>query len=154
MQMPLGASQLVFLVLTTTVATFFRNTRVAMMILNTTVSLIGMVLVWKLDESHAEARVAGLALTVAFAANTPLSLSLISSNVAGFTKRSLTSAFIFIGYCVGNIAGPQFFYEREEPHYQVSPGPFPISSLHCPVSTPSTPLFLPLRTHPSQQTKP
>ncbi|KAL2822923.1 major facilitator superfamily domain-containing protein [Aspergillus granulosus] len=118
MQMPLGASQLVFLVLTTSFATFVRNTRVLMMIFNTTVSLIGMVLVWKLDESHAEARVAGLALTVAFAANTPLSLSLISSNVAGFTKRSLTSAFIFIGYCVGNIAGPQFFYEREEPHYQ------------------------------------
>jgi uncharacterized transporter YbjL len=133
MQMPLGASQLVFLVLTTTVATFSRNTRVAMMILNTTVSLIGMVLVWKLDESHAEARVAGLALTVAFAANTPLSLSLISSNVAGLTKRSLTSAFIFIGYCVGNIAGPQFFYEREEPHYQVS---------HLSLVTPSIPSTL------------
>ncbi|KAL4782146.1 major facilitator superfamily domain-containing protein [Aspergillus varians] len=117
MQMPLGAAQLVFLVLTTTIATFIPNTRVLMMIFNTTVSLIGMALVWKLDESHAEGRVACLALSAVFAANTPLSLSLISSNVAGFTKRSLTGAFIFIGYCVGNIVAPQFFYEREEPGY-------------------------------------
>ncbi|KAL2869164.1 major facilitator superfamily domain-containing protein [Aspergillus lucknowensis] len=118
MQMPLGAAQLVFLVLTTGFATLLPNTRVIMMIFNTSVSLMGMILVWKLDASHAEARVAGLALSVVFAANTPLSLSLISSNVAGFTKRSFTSAFIFIGYCVGNIAGPQFFYESEEPQYQ------------------------------------
>ncbi|KAL4918321.1 major facilitator superfamily domain-containing protein [Aspergillus aurantiobrunneus] len=117
MQMPLGAAQIVFLVLTTGFATFVANTRVLMMIFNTAVSLAGMILVWKLDASHAEARVAGLALSAVFAANTPLSLSLISSNVAGFTKRSITSAFIFIGYCVGNIAGPQFFYESEEPHY-------------------------------------
>ncbi|KAI9373345.1 major facilitator superfamily domain-containing protein [Aspergillus egyptiacus] len=117
LQMPLGGSQIVFLLLTTTIATLVRHTRVAMMIFNTAVAVVGMTLVWKLDDAHAEARVAGLALTVAFAANMPLSLSLISSNVAGFTKRSITSAFMFIGYCVGNIAGPQFFYESEEPHY-------------------------------------
>ncbi|KAL4798008.1 major facilitator superfamily domain-containing protein [Aspergillus venezuelensis] len=117
MQMPLGAAQLVFIVLTTGFATLVPNTRTLMMIFNTSVSVVGMVLVWKLDESHAEARVAGLALSAVFAANTPLSLSLISSNIAGFTKRSLTSALLFIGYCVGNIAGPQFFYEREEPDY-------------------------------------
>ncbi|KAL3475561.1 major facilitator superfamily domain-containing protein [Aspergillus californicus] len=117
MQMPLGAAQLVFIVLTTGFATLFKNTRVAMMIFNTSVSVIGMVLVWKLDNTHAEARVAGLALSAVFAANTPLSLSIISSNVAGFTKRSITSAMLFIGYCVGNIAGPQFFYESEEPAY-------------------------------------
>ncbi|KAL2817058.1 major facilitator superfamily domain-containing protein [Aspergillus cavernicola] len=117
MQMPLGAAQLVFIVLTTGFATIFRNTRVVMMIFNTSVSVIGMSLVWKLDNSHAEGRVASLALSAVFAANTPLCLSLISSNVAGFTKRSITSALMFIGYCVGNIAGPQFFYESEEPNY-------------------------------------
>ncbi|KAL4907220.1 hypothetical protein BDW74DRAFT_189742 [Aspergillus multicolor] len=117
MQMPSGASQLVFIFLTTGIATYFKNTRCACMIFNTCAGLSGMIMVWKLDDAHAEARVAGLALTSAFAANMPLSMSLISSNVAGFTKRSLTSAMMFIGYCVGNIAGPQFFYEREEPDY-------------------------------------
>ncbi|KAL5339026.1 major facilitator superfamily domain-containing protein [Aspergillus crustosus] len=118
LQMPLGVAQLIFIFLTTGFVTIFPNTRTLMMIFNTSVSVLGMALVWKLDESHSEGRVAALALSAVFAANTPLSLSLVSSNVAGFTKRSATSAFIFIGYCVGNIAGPQFFYESEEPHYQ------------------------------------
>jgi hypothetical protein len=125
--MPLGVAQLVFIFLTTGFVTFFPNTRTLMMIFNTSVSVMGMALVWKLDESHAEGRVAALALSAVFAANTPLSLSLVSSNVAGFTKRSVTSAFIFIGYCVGNIAGPQFFYESEEPHYQVCPSLTPLT---------------------------
>ncbi|KAL4886717.1 major facilitator superfamily domain-containing protein [Aspergillus karnatakaensis] len=118
LQMPLGVAQLLFIFLTTGFVTFFPNTRTLMMIFNTSISVMGMALVWKLDESHSEGRVAALALSAVFAANTPLSLSLVSSNVAGFTKRSVTSAFIFIGYCVGNIAGPQFFFEREEPGYQ------------------------------------
>lgn len=119
MQMPTGASQIVFITIGTVIATYFRNTRCLMMIFNSSVAVVGMTLVWKLDESHAEARVAGLALASAFAANMPLQMSLISSNVATFTKRSLTSAMLFIGYCIGNIVGPQFFLESEEPAYPV-----------------------------------
>jgi hypothetical protein len=46
-------------------------------------------------------------------------LSLISSNVGGFTKRSVISATLFVAYCVGNIIGPQFFLASQEPKYQV-----------------------------------
>ncbi|EFX02432.1 vitamin h [Grosmannia clavigera kw1407] len=38
-----------------------------------------------------------------------LSWTLISSNVAGRTKRTLTSSFTFVGYCVGNMVGSQIF---------------------------------------------
>ncbi|EIT74891.1 major facilitator superfamily domain-containing protein [Aspergillus flavus] len=117
MQMPLGAAQIVFLLITAGVATAIRNTRILMMIFNTTVSLVGMVLVWKLDEDNQKGRLTGLALGAVFAVNIPLSLSIISSNVAGFTKRSTTSALMFVAYCVGNIVGPQFFLSSEEPHY-------------------------------------
>ncbi|KAF7596897.1 hypothetical protein BBP40_011942 [Aspergillus hancockii] len=117
MQMPLGAAQVVFLVLTAGVATFIPNTRILGMIFNTTVSMAGMVLVWKLDEDNQKGRLTGLALGAVFAVNIPLSLSIISSNVAGFTKRSTTSALLFVAYCVGNIVGPQFFVDSEEPHY-------------------------------------
>lgn len=41
-----------------------------------------------------------------------LSLTMVSSNVAGYTKKQLTGAFVFVGYCVGNIIGPQV---RSEP---------------------------------------
>ncbi|RHZ44861.1 uncharacterized protein CDV56_102539 [Aspergillus thermomutatus] len=117
MQMPLGAAQLVFLLLTTALATLLPNTRILGMIGNTTVSVIGMVLVWQLPDENQKGRLTGLALGAVFAVNIPLSLSLISSNVAGFTKRSVTSALLFVAYCVGNIVGPQFFVTSEEPSY-------------------------------------
>ncbi|GKZ61694.1 hypothetical protein AnigIFM49718_008420 [Aspergillus niger] len=117
MQMPLGGAQIVFLILTAGIATFIPRTRILMMIFNTLTSLIGMILVWKLDEDNRRGRLTGLALGAVFAVNIPLSLSIISSNVAGFTKRSTTSALLFVAYCVGNIVGPQFFYSSEEPYY-------------------------------------
>jgi len=42
---------------------------------------------------------------------------MVSSNVAGYTKKQLTGAFVFVGYCVGNIIGPQTFIEKEAPLY-------------------------------------
>lgn len=36
-------------------------------------------------------------------------LSLISTNVAGYTKKTTFAALFLIGYCVGNIIGPQTF---------------------------------------------
>ncbi|GKZ37231.1 hypothetical protein AbraIFM66950_008688 [Aspergillus brasiliensis] len=117
MQMPLGAAQIIFLIFTAGFATFVPNTRILMMLFNTLTSLIGMILVWKLDEDNSRGRLTGLALGAVFAVNIPLSLSIISSNVAGFTKRSTTSALLFVAYCVGNIVGPQFFYTSEEPYY-------------------------------------
>ncbi|XXH04385.1 hypothetical protein Hte_010799 [Hypoxylon texense] len=46
-----------------------------------------------------------------------LSLTMVSSNVAGYTKKQLTGAFLFVGYCIGNIIGPQTFIETEAPFY-------------------------------------
>ncbi|ERS98986.1 hypothetical protein HMPREF1624_04181 [Sporothrix schenckii ATCC 58251] len=47
-----------------------------------------------------------------------LSLTMVSSNVAGYTKKQLTGAFVFVGYCVGNIIGPQTFRASEAPLYR------------------------------------
>lgn len=119
-QMPIGAAQLVFLVLTSGFATLVRSSRILMMILNTAASMIGMIMIWKLEEDNRAGKMTGLCLGAVFAANIPLSLSLISSNVAGFTKKSTVSALMFVAYCVGNIVGPQFFLPTEKPGYPVS----------------------------------
>jgi hypothetical protein len=42
-----------------------------------------------------------------------MSLTMISSNIAGTTKKQLTAAILFTGYCVGNIIGPQTFIDSE-----------------------------------------
>ncbi|KAI0191580.1 MFS general substrate transporter [Astrocystis sublimbata] len=43
-----------------------------------------------------------------------MSLTMVSSNVAGYTKKQLTGAILFVGYC---IIGPQTFIETEAPLY-------------------------------------
>jgi hypothetical protein len=85
------------------------------MIFNCTISLIAMTLVYKLDSNVG--RMCALPFAATFAVNIPLSLSIITSNVTGYTKRSTTSALLFISYCLGNIVGPQFFFTREAPKY-------------------------------------
>ncbi|KAJ5788924.1 uncharacterized protein N7518_005935 [Penicillium psychrosexuale] len=116
-QMPIGGAQLVFLVLTSGIASLVPKSRIIMMMVNTSVSMVGMILILKLDSDNQAGKMTGLCLGGVFAANIPLSLSLISSNVAGFTKKSTVSALMFAAYCVGNIVGPQFFIPSEEPSY-------------------------------------
>ncbi|KAK1959946.1 hypothetical protein LY78DRAFT_662861, partial [Colletotrichum sublineola] len=40
-----------------------------------------------------------------------------TANVAGYTKRVTSTAFVFLAYCVGNIIGPQAFLASEAPIY-------------------------------------
>jgi hypothetical protein len=55
-------------------------------------------------------------LMTAYASN-PLTLGLIATNVKGATKKMTVTALLFLGYCAGNIAGPQFFRSDEAPKY-------------------------------------
>ncbi|KIY66146.1 MFS general substrate transporter [Cylindrobasidium torrendii FP15055 ss-10] len=47
----------------------------------------------------------------------PLAMSLVGVNFKGSTKKLSMTAVLFLAYCAGNIAGPQFFKEAEAPHY-------------------------------------
>lgn len=87
------------------------------MILNCVVAMVGMVLVYSLKSQAGQ--MTGVVFAATYAINIPLCLSLITSNVSGFTKRSTVSAIVFVMYCVGNIAGPQFYLESQKPRYQV-----------------------------------
>ncbi|KIW59975.1 hypothetical protein PV05_00232 [Exophiala xenobiotica] len=44
-------------------------------------------------------------------------LSLISTNVAGQTKKTTVAAIYLIAYCAGLIIGPQTFRLQDAPHY-------------------------------------
>lgn len=82
------------------------------------VSILGSGLVYA-GKSTAT-RYAGLLLMGVYSCSMPISLAMISSNVGGFTKKTTVSAIYFIMYCAGNIIGPQLFFTREAPKYQVS----------------------------------
>ncbi|KAK2785698.1 hypothetical protein FQN53_007486 [Emmonsiellopsis sp. PD_33] len=50
-------------------------------------------------------------------AGLPLAMSLVGVNYKGSTKKMTMTAILFVVYCAGNIAGPQFFKSSESPHY-------------------------------------
>lgn len=60
---------------------------------------------------------AGYALTSMLVVTIIVVESLIASNVAGHTKKIVTNAIFLIGYCTGNIIGPQTFKSNEAPNY-------------------------------------
>ncbi|KAM3522068.1 hypothetical protein NHJ13051_005883 [Beauveria bassiana] len=53
-------------------------------------------------------------------ASMPLNMALVQSNFKGVTKKLTITALLFIAYCMGNIAGPQFFRESEAPTYNTA----------------------------------
>ena len=125
--MPLGAAEILYLVFTVLFASHVRSrrvfagsSRIFMMIFSSTASLLGVLLVWKLNPSNKAGRLMGIYISIGYAINIPLCMSLVTSNVAGFSKRSVVSAMVFIGYCLGNIVGPQFYSASQAPSYSVS----------------------------------
>jgi ACS family allantoate permease-like MFS transporter len=74
-----------------------------------TLSIVGMVLVIAVPADRPKGRLAGYYLTQASPAPFVALLSLISTNVAGYTKKTTVAAMYLIAYCAGNIIGPQTF---------------------------------------------
>ena len=68
-------------------------------------SILGMLLIIALPTGNSVGRLIGYYLTQASPAPFVALLSLISSNIAGYTKKTTCAAMYLIGYCVGNIIG-------------------------------------------------
>jgi ACS family allantoate permease-like MFS transporter len=73
-------------------------------------AMLGMILIVALPLSSNSGRLAGYYLTQASPTPFVALLSLISSNVAGYTKKTTVAAMYLIGYCVGNIIGMYLLY--------------------------------------------
>ncbi|KAI0122569.1 MFS general substrate transporter [Daldinia grandis] len=59
----------------------------------------------------------GILMTSPYIVGTFFAWSLIPSNVAGRTKRTVVSSITFVGYCVGNMVGTQIFQAKDAPRY-------------------------------------
>ncbi|KAH8901302.1 MFS general substrate transporter [Thozetella sp. PMI_491] len=84
------------------------------------IGLIGCLLIRQLPHDNQVGRLFGIYLFGAYAGGFPISLSLIASNIGGFTKRGTVTAILFLGYCAGNIGGPQMFLSKEAPDYHTA----------------------------------
>ncbi|KAI9738826.1 MAG: hypothetical protein M1834_008333 [Cirrosporium novae-zelandiae] len=79
--------------------------------------ILGMILIVALPLSNNVGRLIGFYLTMASATGFVALLSLIATNVAGYTKKTTMAALYLIAYCAGNIIGPQTFRPSDSPRY-------------------------------------
>ncbi|KAL0264708.1 hypothetical protein SLS55_000659 [Diplodia seriata] len=80
--------------------------------------IVGTCLINGLPEANRWGRLVGLWLLGSYPVGFLVLLGLLATNVAGSTKRSVASGWVFVCYCVGQIAGPQFFKAAEAPGYK------------------------------------
>lgn len=116
--MPVGATQIAALWLSGYAAGVFPRARVALMLGGIGVALAGTVMMYAIPEEVKLGRLLGYYLVPGFSATYVLSLGMVQANVAGRTKKGVVTAALFVGYCVGNLVGPQLFLSSEAPRYE------------------------------------
>ncbi|KAI8960285.1 MFS general substrate transporter [Daldinia sp. FL1419] len=96
-----------------------KNLRMWIMVLSTLPPIAGFLVVAILPDEpqYKWTKWGGLFMTSTFIVGTFFAWSLVPSNIAGRTKRTVVSSITFVGYCVGNMTGTQIFQDRDAPRY-------------------------------------
>ena len=68
-------------------------------------ALAGIIVLVALPADRPGGKLAGYYMVSVGSCGTATLVSLISSNIAGYTKKTTVAAMFFIGYCAGNIIG-------------------------------------------------
>jgi MFS transporter, ACS family, allantoate permease len=97
----------------------YKNLRMYFMMFSTLPAFTGFLVMSLLpdDPAYKWAKWGGYFMSVPYVISLFLAWTLIPSNTAGRTKRTLTSSFTFVGYCVGNMVGSQIFKAADAPLY-------------------------------------
>lgn len=103
--MPLGAVQTVFTLGGGYLITKIPNSRLIIGSFAMVPSIVGTILINNLDTSNKWGRLVGVWLLVSYPVGFMVLLGLLATNISGSTKRSTASGLVFVGYCVGQIAG-------------------------------------------------
>lgn len=114
----------------------YKNIRTYLGMGGISVSIIACCLLWQLPEHDKGARLFSVYILSWFAIGYIMLMSLQIANTAGYTKRSLSSSGVFVGYCLGwspcshvtltlklnqcfpgNFVGPLVFKSTQAPGY-------------------------------------
>jgi ACS family allantoate permease-like MFS transporter len=78
----------------------------------------GMLLGEPRTNATLHARLGAVFIISMVASSAGVMYSLLASNVAGYTKKTVSGALFFSAYCVANIVSPQTFLATQAPRYQ------------------------------------
>ena len=114
---PAGGVEVIAMVIAGLASSYIGKGRTLIMFFISLPTLVGCIFLAAVPRHHTWIRIVGSWLLLTAPAATAIMLSLIASNVAGFSKKVTTTALTFIFYCVGNIVSPQLFISSEAPGY-------------------------------------
>ena len=117
MQIPGNIIQVLSLLASGFISSRYPNVRCVVMLVGNLICVGAGGALVALHEDDKWARLVALWLCSFQSVGFAMSLTMVSSNVAGYTKKQVTGAILFIGYCVGNVLGPQTFRAKEAPLY-------------------------------------
>ncbi|KFZ13042.1 hypothetical protein V502_06795 [Pseudogymnoascus sp. VKM F-4520 (FW-2644)] len=80
-------------------------------------AITGMAMIIGCAESNKIGRLIGYYITNCSATGFIASLSIVSTNIAGYTKKTVCASLFMIFYSVGMIIGPQIFRHQDKPVY-------------------------------------
>lgn len=98
----------------------FRQAHCLLLVLVVLPPVAGAALIYARAHTSRPAQLVGYFLLAPGPAAMPLALSLVQANYRGVTKKATVTALLFLAYCAGNIAGPQFFKAAEAPTYDTA----------------------------------
>ncbi|KAI0007421.1 MFS general substrate transporter [Xylariaceae sp. FL0662B] len=119
LDIPRNVTSVLYFVLIGIVTSKWKNLRMFFMMFSVIPPFVGFIVMATLpnEPQYKWTKWGGYFMTVTFVVALFLAWTLIPSNVAGRTKRTLTSSFTFVGYCVGNMVGSQIFNAKDAPRY-------------------------------------
>ncbi|KAF7845917.1 hypothetical protein BT93_L0045, partial [Corymbia citriodora subsp. variegata] len=113
---PGGAVEVIALIVSGYIGDRLRR-RVLVSMVGLSIALLGIILIVALPLENKKGRLAGYYLTQASPTPFVAILSLISTNIAGYTKKTTILMMYLVCYCIGNIIGPQTFRPSAAPRY-------------------------------------
>ncbi|KAI8957673.1 MFS general substrate transporter [Daldinia sp. FL1419] len=117
LNLPLSAVQVVAQLGSGVLTAYISNSRLHIGSLAMIPPIVGTVLINQLRPTNIWGRLVGVWLLGSYPVGFMIILGLLATNIAGSTKKSIASGWVFVCYCVGQIAGPQFFVSKEAPAY-------------------------------------
>ncbi|KAG5358608.1 putative transporter [Yarrowia sp. B02] len=112
---PQGATEFVGCIFFGIIASYFQC-RLLISLVAQAIGLMATCLLTFMPDNQS-AGLAGLYLLILYGVGFICMLSSVASNTAGHTKKVTVNAVLLIGYCVGNIIGPQTFRSSDAPVY-------------------------------------
>ncbi|KAL4894680.1 major facilitator superfamily domain-containing protein [Aspergillus ambiguus] len=132
---PNYAVQAVMQVIVSGLPTFFscfRNMKQPLAAISSVVAVVGIALLYvtPAEDQHQHRRLASCIIISFSGVNYTVVMSVIGTNIAGFTRKQVVTSTAFFLYCIANIITPQTFMGRESPRYHTGLA-FVLACLSC-----------------------